>query len=197
MIHERIWLQIDEEETGAGEVTWCQDRVLPDDVEYVRADVVARLTESLKRETNLNIDAMHDATAPLLCRAETAEHEIEDLRSRLESSESLRQDAYRAVERARAEARQNDVSLTNIIGGYKEALDEAEAERDRYASACIEHSEIADEATHRADRSAAVLEAAREWAEAWAEFERTQDARRLLRAGVALRAAVLAARGEE
>ena len=43
-------------------------------------------------------------------------------------------DAEHEMEKARAEARQNDASLTNIIGGYKEALDEAEAALSRSAA---------------------------------------------------------------
>jgi len=46
----RIWLQwdgsADEDEVGEPyppEVTWCQDRVFDRDVEYVRADEIARL----------------------------------------------------------------------------------------------------------------------------------------------------------
>lgn len=35
--HERLWLQW--EGDGAGEVTWCQDAINEDDIEYVRADI--------------------------------------------------------------------------------------------------------------------------------------------------------------
>ena len=43
-------------------------------------------------------------------------------------------DAEHEKDKVRAEARQNDASLTNIIGGYKEALDEAEASLSRSAA---------------------------------------------------------------
>lgn len=36
---ERLWLQW--EGDGEGEVTWCQDKINDDDIEYVREDLVA------------------------------------------------------------------------------------------------------------------------------------------------------------
>jgi len=37
-------------------------------------------------------------------------------------------------------------------------IEELKEERDRYATACIEHSELADEAVHKADRFQKALE---------------------------------------
>lgn len=41
---ERIWLQPSEEE-----ITWCQDKINDDDVEYVRADTIFRPDRVKKR----------------------------------------------------------------------------------------------------------------------------------------------------
>jgi hypothetical protein len=40
--HDRIFLQVcdDEDSEWCDEVTWCEDRIHPDDVEYIRADLV-------------------------------------------------------------------------------------------------------------------------------------------------------------
>lgn len=35
--HERIWLQTEPESTG--EVTWCEDKINDDDIEYIRVDL--------------------------------------------------------------------------------------------------------------------------------------------------------------
>ena len=39
--HKRIWLQTEHEATG--EMTWCEDKINDDDVEYVRGDLFAQL----------------------------------------------------------------------------------------------------------------------------------------------------------
>jgi hypothetical protein len=41
--HDLIFLQVcdDEDSEWCGDVTWCQDRIHEDDVEYIRADIVA------------------------------------------------------------------------------------------------------------------------------------------------------------
>jgi hypothetical protein len=52
--NDRIFLQVcdDDDSEWCGEVTWCQDRVHEDDVEYIRADIVEeRLAES-KRDAD-------------------------------------------------------------------------------------------------------------------------------------------------
>jgi len=46
MKHERIWLQTEHEATG--EMTWCEDKINDDDVEYVRADKVADLEKTIE-----------------------------------------------------------------------------------------------------------------------------------------------------
>ncbi len=40
--HDRIFLQVcdDDDSEWVGEVTWCEDRIHDEDVEYIRADLV-------------------------------------------------------------------------------------------------------------------------------------------------------------
>jgi len=47
--HNRIFLQVcdDENSEWCGEVTWCEDRIHDDDVEYIRADLVDQLRAAL------------------------------------------------------------------------------------------------------------------------------------------------------
>jgi predicted nuclease with TOPRIM domain len=55
--HERIFLQVCENEDSewVGEVTWCQDRINDDDVEYIRADLVQQqLADSESVQTLLS-----------------------------------------------------------------------------------------------------------------------------------------------
>lgn len=45
--HERIWLQTEAESTG--EMTWCEDKINDDDVEYVRVDLFIKLEAENER----------------------------------------------------------------------------------------------------------------------------------------------------
>lgn len=53
-IHERIYLQIDgegfDDTQYLGDITWCQDAINENDVEYIRADVVQEQIASLESE---------------------------------------------------------------------------------------------------------------------------------------------------
>jgi hypothetical protein len=60
--HERIWLQTEAESTG--EMTWCEDKINDDDVEYVRVDLFASLkveNEASKEMLNELLDCHYGA----------------------------------------------------------------------------------------------------------------------------------------
>jgi len=61
--HDRIFLQVcdDDDSEWCGEVTWCAERIHPEDVKYIRADLVEQqLAASQKREVMLR-DRLQDA----------------------------------------------------------------------------------------------------------------------------------------
>ena len=46
---ERIWLQLEPEEIAYYEQTWCADKINESDTEYVLADEIERLRESIAK----------------------------------------------------------------------------------------------------------------------------------------------------
>lgn len=91
--YERIYLVADDTE-----LSWCEDRITPDDTEYVRADLFNRLTRELAEADKLfatTYNELNDAKAELAARdaviekAKAIRHLIVGSRGRFCSTECL------------------------------------------------------------------------------------------------------------
>jgi hypothetical protein len=76
--HDRIFLQVcdDEDSEWCGEVTWCEDRIHPDDVKYIRADIATGYCKTVDDLRTIAVDACNKAWV-----------EIDDLKQQLAERE--------------------------------------------------------------------------------------------------------------